>query len=397
MKSPGVFLVLTLLGLLGLRGWSKPLPTVLPPGAEQPVAPGYKDASALPTLEWNRSPAIHRVEYGSNGFIEVAHALILVPKEATVAKQLAFSLEAVKGAFARREKLHEVDVSVYAAETFDGFGGPPPLLTASVPKSRLREFASLGVDFERLWLSDNPAQFLPFPRPPISRRERWPVFEGEEGELQAQRRHQAASRPERATGLYFHGPSDRREAALTFDDSPHPLYEPLLLDSLRRAGVRATFFCIGRNSRVYPYFIRDMLQDGHELGNHTYHHVRLPGLKNDQVIQEILLTNQVLESILAMPVRLFRPPGGDYSNQTLQCARETGMTTVFWTDDPGDFDNPGDSVIEERLLENLRPGGIVLLHDNVEETLQVLPTFVRLAEREGYRLLPVGQMIEEDR
>lgn len=73
------------------------------------------------------------------------------------------------------------------------------------------------------------------------------------------------------------------------------------------------------------------------------------------------------------------------------------MTTVFWTDDPGDFDNPGDSVIEERLLENLRPGGIVLLHDNVEETLQVLPTFVRLAEREGYRLLPVGQMIEEDR
>lgn len=69
------------------------------------------------------------------------------------------------------------------------------------------------------------------------------------------------------------------------------------------------------------------------------------------------------------------------------------MTLAFWTDDPGDFDNISDGLLESRLLSRLRPGGIVLLHDNVLQTIQVLPAFLQLARREGIRLVSIGEMV----
>lgn len=70
------------------------------------------------------------------------------------------------------------------------------------------------------------------------------------------------------------------------------------------------------------------------------------------------------------------------------------MTVVFWTDDPGDFDNIGQGPLEARLLRRLRPGGIVLLHDNVLQTIAVLPRFLALAGQQGYRLGTVGGLVQ---
>ena len=86
----------------------------------------------------------------------------------------------------------------------------------------------------------------------------------------------------------------------------------------------------------------------------------------------------------------FRPPGGEYTPATLAAAQALGLTTVFWTDDPGDFQNPGDALLEARLRRNLRPGGIVLLHDNAPQTLDVLREFLRVARRSGLNLTTVG-------
>ena len=167
----------------------------------------------------------------------------------------------------------------------------------------------------------------------------------------------------------------------------------MLLDTLRRNGVKATFFCIGRNAKAYPYFVRDMIRDGHEIGNHTYHHVRLPKLSDADVRDELEQANTTLSGITGQPVRYFRPPGGDYSRATLKIASALGLTTTFWTDDPGDFDNPGDAVIESRLVSKLRRGGIVLLHDNVLETIQILPAFLKVAQAKGLKLVTVGSLV----
>lgn len=99
---------------------------------------------------------------------------------------------------------------------------------------------------------------------------------------------------------------------------------------------------------------------------------------------------ETITAITGQPVRSFRPPGGDYTRETLQAAGSLGLVTVFWTDDPGDFANPGDAALETRLRRNLRPGGVVLLHDNAPEMLDVLRPLLQLARREGVVLTTVG-------
>ena len=344
-------------------------------------------------------PEVHRCEYAGNGVLEAAHTILLIPA-AQIRPGHAESLarSAVQKTFAARGTLGEVAVSVYRAEGYMGFGGPAPLLTASVPKARLSEylqtFGQTGKSYDRSWI--NPDDAPSAQRAPSRELERAPVFVGTAAGLASQRVQQLAAQLTGGVhgGLFFHGSPLRPNAALSFDDAPHPIYAPLLLDTLRRAGVKATFFCIGRNARAYPYYVRDIHAQGHEIGNHTFHHVRLTELPTDTVQDELEQCNEVLTGITGKPVKYFRPPGGRYSPETLMIARSLGLTTAFWTDDPADFDNPGQSVLEDRLSRNLRPGGIVLLHDNVLESLRVLPRFVDYASQRRVRLDTVADLAE---
>lgn len=376
--------------------------TVQPPGANQPVAPGYRNPAALPQLELG-IPEVEKLEYASNGFIEVAHAVILEPTgRAGTQVDLSLAQATVAAAFKARPSFNEVDVSVYNSGSYDGFGGPAPRLTASVPRARLEEFLKLepgGVStYDRLWINPNLMPQGARRKPQEDFGMKAPVYYGPPDELRGQQVKQLAAQLSGGVrgGLYFHGNPSLPMAALSFDDAPHPLFEPLLLDSLRRSGVKATFFCIGRNAAHYPYFVRDMVGAGHEIGNHTYHHVRLPPLSEGDVRDELELCNKVLRGITGQPVRYFRPPGGDYSKATLRIASSLGLTTTFWTDDPADFDNPGDAVLESRLTRKLQAGGIVLLHDNVLQSIQVLPAFLSVAKKRQIALTTVGKLDASD-
>jgi peptidoglycan-N-acetylglucosamine deacetylase len=387
------------LSSLALAQTRQPLPTVQPPGEQQPRAPGQQAARDLPQLTITPAIAeVKKIEFASNGSITVAHALILVPKaEDTLARALQLAQATGERSFKAKANLNEVDLSVYQLESFGGIGGPMPRFTASVPKNWMTSFANLSLatvgTYERAWI--NPASEASLPkRAPNQVLEQAPVFHGSPRDLTGQQVKQIAAQQSgrSAGGLFFHGDPGNPQAALTFDDTPHPLYEPLLLDTLRRAGIKATFFCIGRNAKAYPYFVRDMIEQGHEVGNHTYHHVRLPQLSDGEVRDELEQANTTLKGISGKPMRFFRPPGGDYSPATLRISKALGLTTAFWTDDPGDFDNLGDAVLESRLLRKLRPGGIVLLHDNVIDTIQVLSAFLRVANQRGISLETLGAL-----
>lgn len=358
------------------------------PGQVQPVAPGTLPAPHLPTLTLDPPiEQVHKIEYLDNGFIEVAHAIVTVtPEERGNLRPLVLNI--VQRIQDARPELDEVDISVYDKATYAGFGGPLPVLTASVPQDRLNDFqawATRKAAYERVWV--NPGN-LPAYRAPDKVREVAPTpVSGNEGAAELRARRLGGVHD----GLLYHGKYAALQiAALTFDDAPHPLFEPLLLDLLRRSGVRATFFVIGRNATAYPYFIRDMAEQGHEVANHTYHHVRLPSLPLPDAIDELKWANQAIQRLTGQTVHYFRPPGGDYTPQTLTAARELGLTTVFWTDDPGDFLNLGDSRLEARLQTRLRPGGIVLLHDNAPQMLDVLQQFLHVARRGHYTLTTLG-------
>ncbi|WP_245557733.1 polysaccharide deacetylase family protein [Deinococcus apachensis] len=380
---------------------SRPLsPQTIPalPGQVQPVAPGTRPAPSIPTLTLTPPvPQVDRVEVLGNGFIEVAHAVLLVtPAEQGGVRSLA--AQVTRRMFAARPGLAEVDLSVYDRGSYAGFGGPLPLMTASVPRGRLNDFlnwTATGAFYERVWVN---AGNLPAYRAPDRIREVGPTLQPSPTPGSPVAQNRASIRITTAQvvgglhgGLLYRGKRGTAPvAALTFDDAPHPLYEPLLLDLLRRSGVRATFFVIGRNAQAYPYFVRDMVAGGHEVGNHTYHHVRLPPLPLADAFQEMRLASETIRALTGQPVRYFRPPGGEYTPETLRAAESLGLTTVFWTDDPGDFTNPGDATLESRLKRGLRPGGIVLLHDNAPEMLDVLRGFLRVARQEDVRLTTVG-------
>ena len=371
-------------------------PGQLQPGQIQPVAPGTFPAPRLPRLNLNPGIAeVQKVEYLSNGHIEVAGAVLTLPL-ADQPRARALAGYVAQRVLAARERLDEVDISVYDKASYGGFGGPLPLLTASVPRARLDEFLDWSAgrgNYERAWINIRPGTAPT--RPPDRVRELTVNFLGTLADKAADAVHHTTAKVLGGVqgGLLYHGSARSALSALTFDDAPHPMYEPLLLDILRRENVHATFFVIGRNARAYPYFVKDMVEQGHEVGNHTYHHVRLPPLPITDAVQELMTAGQVLQGITGKPVRYFRPPGGDYTPATLRAAESLGLTTVFWTDDPGDFQNPGVKVLLERYTRTLRRGGIVLLHDNAPDMLQALPMLLRVAQARRIELDTVGVLV----
>lgn len=264
--------------------------------------------------------------------------------------------------------------------------------------------ASVNNDhYDRIWINpqiDAPevsslATRLPETRLPETKLlEKVPVFVGSKAEQLKQQLQRSLSHARGGVrgGLLFQGNSARRQVALTFDDGPHPLYFPLLLDVLRRAHVKATFFLIGRNAVAYPYFVQDLVRGGHEIANHTFHHLRLPSLSTLEIKAELSSANMLLTRLGGQNVLYFRPPGGRYSARVLNAARQLGLTTVFWTDDPGDFQNPGVETVEARFGKHLKPGGIILLHDNAPDGLWALPDLLKVAQQRGYTVATVDTL-----
>ena len=207
--------------------------------------------------------------------------------------------------------------------------------------------------------------------------------------------HQA----EMARGINYYkiirGNTKKRQIALTFDDGPHPAFTPKLLALLRKEGVKATFFVVGEMAQRYPNLVRAEIADGHCVGNHTYHHVNLTKIPEQDVATEIKACNDVIKQITGHTPRLFRPPGGDYDKGVIEAAESMGYTTVLWTDDPGDYASPGEKLITSRILKHVSNGGIILIHDGIEQTYDILPELIHTLKKEGYTFVTVDEMMKD--
>ncbi len=183
-----------------------------------------------------------------------------------------------------------------------------------------------------------------------------------------------------------------KEIALTFDDGPHGAITERLLDLLKNENVRATFFLVGKMVDRYPGLVRRQAAEGHEVANHTYDHLRLPMLPAPAVESQLREGAEAIERVIGSAPRLYRPPGGEYDAATVEATKRLGYVMVLWTDDPGDFARPSASVIEERILSRIRNGSIVLLHDGIPETLDMLPDLIDKLRKQGYRFVTISEM-----
>lgn len=213
------------------------------------------------------------------------------------------------------------------------------------------------------------------------------------GALELVAQHQTELARGLRSDVILRGDPRRREIALTIDDGPHPLYTPKLLQILKQSGVHATFFVVGEQAERYPDLVRAEIAGGHGVGNHTYDHVNLIKIPPEYVDTEIKACGDVLTRITGTPPHLFRPPGGEYNRGVAEAVEAEGYKMVLYSDDPGDYADPGTGVIETRTLDTISNGGIILLHDGSAQTLLILPQIIQRLKARGFQFVTVDQML----
>lgn len=185
---------------------------------------------------------------------------------------------------------------------------------------------------------------------------------------------------------------NRKKIALTFDDGPHPVYTPMLLEGLKKRGVKVTFFLMGSAVEEYPDIVKEISEDGHLIGNHTFHHVSLENADENLIETEVLSANELIERVGGQYPQFLRPPFGQCSDQI---ENETGMICVLWNIDPLDWCTPDASKVVQRVLVNAKDNGIILMHDQYKTSVTAAFTIIDELQKEGYDFVTVDEILLE--
>ncbi len=184
------------------------------------------------------------------------------------------------------------------------------------------------------------------------------------------------------------------EVALTFDDGPGP-YTRLVMAKLRKHGVAATFFIVGRNLPLIPGATREERSLG-AVGDHTFTHPLLTSLAPGEAEREIVRTQTALARASGGPVFLFRPPYGARDARIDAIAREHGLLQILWTIDSADSLGANYAQIEHTVISGLHGGAIILMHENHGQTVRALINIFGALQRKHLRAVSVPQLLSDD-
>lgn len=180
-------------------------------------------------------------------------------------------------------------------------------------------------------------------------------------------------------------PGHEKVIYLTFDDGPHPLVTPFVLEELKKYDARATFFCIGKNVLANPKIYKRILDEGHGVGNHSFSHLNGWKTRDATYLEDIGEARKYIDS------NLFRPPYGKISRFQLRIlsGRGFGFRTIMWTVLSGDFDNSlTPSQCLSNVIANTGKGSIIVFHDSEKAAIRMqyaLPEVLKYFSERGYR------------
>jgi peptidoglycan-N-acetylglucosamine deacetylase len=184
---------------------------------------------------------------------------------------------------------------------------------------------------------------------------------------------------------------------LTFDDGPHAENTIEILDILDKNKVKALFFVIGENVVNNPQILEEVNSRGHSIGIHTYSHSSFFGFyPENKIIDEIKSTKNIISQITGKPPIFFRPPFGVTNPPIAKSVKKMGCVTVGWS--VRSFDTKikkGDEILE-KTLKKLKGGDIVLFHDTVKGTVEMLDSFISKSREKGYSFIVPEKFLPED-
>ncbi|ADU51527.1 polysaccharide deacetylase [Thermaerobacter marianensis DSM 12885] len=189
--------------------------------------------------------------------------------------------------------------------------------------------------------------------------------------------------------------TEKKRIAISFDATWGADKTPRLLEILRRHNVKTTFFLVSMWIRKYPEQTRMIAREGHEIGLHSATHPDFRSLSDAEIRRELEDNLQAVRETTGFEARLFRPPFGAYDDRVITVVERMGIIPIQWDVDSLDWMNVTPQQIVDRVTRLVRPGSIVLFHNNAESTPAALPEILRRLQGEGYEIVPVSQLLHK--
>ena len=198
---------------------------------------------------------------------------------------------------------------------------------------------------------------------------------------------------------YYVGDDSEKVIYLTFDCGYENGNTEPILDALKKHDVQATFFVVGHFLETAPDMAKRMVEEGHTVGNHTYHHLDMPTISDQETFQREMddVANLFREITGTELSRYYRPPQGKCNTQNLKMAQELGYSTIFWSlayVDWNQDDQPSHKEAFEKLTTRIHPGAIVLLHNTSQTNGEILDELLTKWEEMGYSFRPLSELVD---
>ena len=191
-------------------------------------------------------------------------------------------------------------------------------------------------------------------------------------------------------GLPVKAAESEKLVALTFDDGPSGRYTRALLEGMAQRDIKATFFLCGYRMEQYPDLVEKILDNGHEIGLHGYSHKSMETMCLQEIRQELKKTSALLPK--CSPAVFLRPPGGICSRTVLAAAQEQGLALLFWSVDPRDWATNDARAVEASVLETVRDGDVILLHDMTDSSVTAALSIMDKLQAQGFRFVTVSEL-----
>ncbi len=193
---------------------------------------------------------------------------------------------------------------------------------------------------------------------------------------------------------FCNNPSEReKKIALTFDDGPSE-FTLEVLELLKKYNAKATFFCIGKNIETHPEILKQVIAQGHLVGNHSYSHSKFFDFYHeDKVTDELRKTDKLLEKFTSKKINFFRPPYGVTTPSIARALKFTKHKVIGWNIRSLDGGTKNQDLILNRIKKRVSPGGIVLLHDTAPHSVLVLEQFLQFLQQNNYEVVSVEELL----
>ena len=183
------------------------------------------------------------------------------------------------------------------------------------------------------------------------------------------------------------GSKEKKYIYLTFDLGYEGGYTEKILDDLKSNDVKACFFITAHYLNTHPELVKRMIEEGHDVGNHTVNHKSMPSISDEEIEKEIMQLHQAVMEKFNYEMQYMRPPKGEFNERTLKKTSELGYKTVMWSFAYFDWDEKKQPSLEESqkmIINNFHCGEIMLLHPNSKTNSEVLDTIIKEAKNQGY-------------